>query len=86
MPDDNVTRAELSAHITPMKEGIARIDEAVKDIPAIKTQVERTNGEVAEHAKQIGALNKWKERGIGAGWLVFSVITVFGVYIAQEVL
>ena len=84
MTDNNVTRAELSAHITPMKEGIARIDKAVKDIPAIKEQVERTNGEVAEHAREIGTLNKWKERGIGAGWILFSAVTIFGAYIAQE--
>ena len=85
--DDQVTRDELTAHIEPMKEDIAEIKVAVAPIPAILTQVERTNSTVADHTLEISTLKQWMWMLRGGGIVVAFILGAGGVtYILTEVI
>lgn len=83
---DKVTRAELKAHIEPMKKDIAEIKKAVEPIPAIYVETQATNSKVADHETAIGKLQDWQQRLIGAGGVIIFFLGVFGVYLLREVL
>ena len=85
LDEDYVTQKEFQATAKPMQQDIKEIKRLVAPVPAILTQVEKTNGTVADHTREIGSLNKWQQRAIGALWIIFASITVFGVYIVQEI-
>ena len=78
--DGQVTRAELTAHIEPMKEDISEIKEKVELIPELVTQVTRINGTVDE-------LNRWRYLLMGGGTVVTLIFGGGGItYILTEVL
>ena len=86
MPDEPFTREEFRATAEPMQRDISEIKEAVKPIPAILAQVERTNSKVADHETQIGKLEDWQQRLIGAGGVILLLVTIFGAVLLREVI
>ncbi len=81
-----VTRAEMTAHLSPMKKDISDIAKAVKPIPAILVQTTATNGKVASQEERVDKLEDWQQRIIGAGGIILLLITVFGAVLLREVL
>ncbi len=78
--DGHVTRAELTAHINPMKLDIGEIKDKVEPIPELVAQVTRINGTVSE-------LNRWRYLLTGGGAVVGLMFGGGGVtYILTEVL
>ena len=87
MTDDPFTREEFRATAEPMQRDISEIKEAVRPIPAILSQVERTNNTVADHTVEISTLKQWMWMLRGGGIVVAFIMGAGGItYILTEVL